>query len=170
MLTSSELELEIERLTVSKEALTAFVRRVAGAFSRALTIAGVEFHAINGPDHYHGDGFDEVARLSARPNDTGWDFQVSDTMKWETGDAAPEMISCTSLSDSELARIADLWATNIAARSKRVAFANLYKPKAVEMAERYNDLRVAFRVIRAWDPVFGGYILRFDSVFKKLDV
>jgi hypothetical protein len=169
MLTSSELEFDIDRLTVSKEALLAFVRRVAQSFSKALTAAGVEFHAVNGPTHAFGDGFDEVVRATARRSSSGgWTFEIRDSMR--AGDFDPEGLVCTSLSDSELATVADLWAANIAARSKHIAFANLYIPKAVEIAEGYNDLRVAFRVIRAWDPVFCGYILSFDSVFKKLDV
>lgn len=170
MITAEDLTEQISRLSVSKEALTEFARRLADAFKKALSGRGVNHHAINdGTTHYVGNGFDCCVKASLVSNDDGtWDFRVSEGLGSAPSDYAEQVPHVTAFNDSELSRIAEVWADKVAGISKRIVFQNLYCPKAVELAEVYNDLAIAFRVVRAWDPVKALYILRFDSVFKDL--
>lgn len=168
MLTSEDLTDQIEGLTVSVDARSAFARRVAKAFIEALEARAIVFHAVNDGFHAVGDGFDCIAKLSLQSGRDGWRWTVSDKLSFVATDTHSQIETVTTLSDSELARLAADWAHQVARVSKHVVFRNLYVPKAVEMADGYNDLRVAFRIVRAFDPVLSGYILRLDSVFKNL--
>ena len=169
MITTCELTDTIERMSQSKEALTEFARRLARALEEALSRRDVIFHAINdGSAHYAGDGFDHVVKVTLTSKAGAWDCRVSEGMGHDPLDGAAEIANITTLSDSEITHICDQWAEKIAAISKRIVFQNLYCPRATEFAEPFNDLKVAFRIVRAWDAVRCLYILRFDANFKNL--
>jgi hypothetical protein len=171
VITSPELEDSIERLTHTDVALIATSRRLGAAFAKALETADVDFHAVNdGTTYAAGNGF-EVVQLALR-----WDHPddpvqclISDSLGYIDGSSHPgPMVSITSLNDSQMAEIAKMWAEHIAARSKHLVFGNMYIPHAVEARQGFNDLRVAFRIVRAWDVIHCAYVLRIDAAFKDL--
>lgn len=169
MITSCELTDQIDRMAQSKEALTEFVRRVAESLEDALRRREVIFHAINdGSCHYEGDEFKHVVQCCLTSNAGNWDCHISEGLSLNLEGVAPEIANVTTLSDSELTGICDKWAEKIASIGKRVVFQNLYCPRATEWAEPFNDLKVAFRIVRAWDCVRCFYVLRFDANFKNL--
>lgn len=167
MLTSAELENNIHSLVISRDALTAFCRRLAIAFEDALEKLGVQHHALNdGVTHSVGDGFDLVAGIDFITKDM---WRVRASLGWTGGDLQLEPFSLTDLTDTQVAKVAEKWAEVVAAGGRNVVFRALYEPKSVDFAETYNDLRVTFRIVRAWDIVTSGWAIRIDSVFKNLN-
>jgi len=168
MISTLELENSIDRLTVTREALVATSRRIAAAFKKALSAAGVEFHAVNDGLFTMGNGYRPLQLCLTWDCCGKVDCCISDSLGLIEKSRQEVMPSVTTLSDSELAQIAEVWAAHLARASKHVVFMNMYLPKAVEACDGYNDLSIAFRVVRAWDVTLSGYVLRIDTAFKDL--
>lgn len=169
MLTSPELKDSIDQISVSKVALVGFSHRLADALTKALTAEGVAFHAVNEEQHGVAEDCIAVKLVFKQPLYGPLIWRVSDGLGVEDEDRSnTPPTSVTTFSDSEVARICEAWARRIAGHSRHIVFRNLYIPKSVEMTDGYNDLRVAFRFVRAFDPVYSQYIVRFDCVFKNL--
>lgn len=170
MITSPERELMIEHLTTSKAALVAFTCRLACALDRALTYRGVTFHAVNEDSPCNDPGDTVVKLVLNAPSYYGQlSYKVSSGLGVDDRDWDIQPRPCfTTSSDSELRLMADDWAKEIAAHSQHLVFRNLYIPKSIEVAEGYNDLKVAFRVCRAFDVVRSGTVVRFDCTFRNL--
>lgn len=170
MISSVELQNDIGKLTCSKEALVEFARRIAIAMKAALKARDVMFHAINdGTIFSVGSEFNQVAKVCLLANsDETWTWTVSDSLGSQPEDSSETDKHPTTITDNELTQMAMDWANIVKAKGSRVAFGMMYVPKSVDFAEGYNDLEIAFRVLRAWDPVYSRYIVRIDSVYKVL--
>jgi sugar (pentulose or hexulose) kinase len=168
MISSPELQDSIHNLTHTQEALVATSRRLASAFTHALESAGVDFHAVNEGLFALGNGYQPL-QMCLIWNVTGkLNCLIREGLSYIDGSGQLLMPSITTLTDSELAEIARLWAHKVAGISKQIAFMNLYLPKSAEACAGYNDLRIAFRIIRAWDVSLSGYVMRIDAALKDL--
>lgn len=172
MITSAELENTIATIEASPEALAAFTRRVARLLAEELEKRCVTFHAINGVEFSVGNpwGFNKIASLRIFSTfGDGWKFEVSEGLAHDshTGSEAA-LPSVTSLSNAELSKMVEAWAEQISKAGPEIAFCNFYVPKAVIHADGFNDLKVAFRFVRAWDAVMSCEILRLDAAFKNI--
>lgn len=153
----------------SAEARDSFIHRAAKSLDKALGERLVNFTAVNQEVAVGEQEFDCVAQLALFHSKAGWTSSASASLTLDSSFRQENPIpSLVTLSDSELKRIVDPWADVIRRQAQHIVFANLYCPKAVEYGGRYNDLRVAFRIVRAWDSVRSIFVVRFDSVFKNL--
>jgi hypothetical protein len=171
MITSPELKDSIEQTTTSKVALIGVSHRLADALTKALTAEGVTFHAVNEEHAVTIQPGVATAKLVLKQQLYGGPltWRVSLGLGVDDEDASLAPPECvTTFADSEIAVMTGAWAKLIAGVSRHIVFRNLYIPKSVEMTDGYNDLRVAFRFVRAYDPVRSQYIVRFDCAFKNL--
>lgn len=171
MLTSPELVDLIHTVTTSKAAMAALSHRMARALDRALTAEGATFHAVNEDHAIAIEANVHTAKLVMIQQMYGGPltWRVSLGLGVDDDDKSPlPPASVTTLCDSEIETMCGTWAKLISGVSRHIVFRNLYIPKSVAMTDSYNDLRVAFRYVRAYDPVRSQYIVRFDCAFKNL--
>lgn len=171
MLTTPELEDVIDHLGESANAVTVFAKRIAGFIEEALNRLEVEHHAINHGEYSVGEcGFEQAMVIClTKAYGEQWGWKVKEGLAWESPNKGYEPLPVTAIEDTLLKKLAQAFAEKVRSFSNRVVFTNMYIPKAVELARGYNDLKIAFRVVRCWDPAVSQTVVRFDFLMKNLN-
>ena len=165
MITDQNLYLAPE----TAEAWADLAQRIAKAMKAALKERNVAHHAISETFAVGVAPNSHCSKIAVLGNPVdGFRFEISNSLMAEAKEYQDAPIVPTALCNHEIDAMASAWADKVREISMEVCFFGLYLPKAVEQRYLFADGDLSFRLLRAWDPVRSGYIVRIDTAFRDL--